>query len=49
MKKLTSYEYGILMNLKNELKFREKVLLILLKNYTYQIYQKGFNDRYFKK
>jgi hypothetical protein len=49
MSKLTKYEKNVLMELKTDLKFYEKILLKIFENYTYKIYQKGFRDKYFKK
>lgn len=48
MRKLTGYEKGILTEVKKSLKFSDKILLIILPKYTYEIYKKGFRDKYFK-
>lgn len=51
MKKLSNYEIEILNEIRKEddLCFFDKILLVVLKRYTFKIYQKGFRRRYFKK
>lgn len=46
MKKI---ENKILLNLRKELKLKDKIILWIMKRYTYKIYRIGFNDGYYFK
>lgn len=46
MKKI---EKKILLNLRKELKFKDKMILWIMRKYTYKIYRIGFNDGYYFK
>jgi hypothetical protein len=46
MKKI---EKKILLNLRKKLRLKDKIILWIMRKYTYKIYRIGFNDGYYFK